>query len=49
MTDLLPLPERARELRERMSAFQHEVVEPAEVEYFAHIAQAGKSMLKAQA
>ena len=47
MTDLLPLSERARDLHERVSAFQREVVEPAKVEYFAHIAQAGRSMLKA--
>jgi acyl-CoA dehydrogenase len=42
MTDLLPLSERARDLRERVSAFQREIVEPAEVEYFAHLAQAGQ-------
>src|SRR5664279_1981104 len=42
MTDLLPLSERARDLRERVSLFQREVVEPAEPEYFAHIAQAGQ-------
>jgi acyl-CoA dehydrogenase len=42
MTDLLPLSERARDLRERVSRFQHDVVEPAEAEYFAHIAQAGQ-------
>jgi acyl-CoA dehydrogenase len=42
MTDLLPLSERARDLHERVSAFQREVVEPAEAEYFAHIAQSGQ-------
>ena len=42
MTDLLPLSERARDLRERVSAFQREVVEPAEADYFAFIAQSGQ-------
>jgi acyl-CoA dehydrogenase len=42
MTNLLPLSERARDLRERVGRFQHDVVEPAEAEYFAHIAQAGQ-------
>jgi acyl-CoA dehydrogenase len=42
MIDLLPLSERARDLRARVSAFQRDVVEPAEAEYFAHIAQTGQ-------
>jgi acyl-CoA dehydrogenase len=42
MTDLLPLSERARDLRERVGAFQREIVEPAETEYYAHIAQPGQ-------
>jgi acyl-CoA dehydrogenase len=39
MTDLFACSERARELRDRLARFQREHVEPAEAEYFAHIAQ----------
>ena len=39
MTDLFACSERARDLRDRLARFQHEHVEPAEAEYFAHIAQ----------
>jgi len=42
MSDLFPLSERARELRARLRDFQHTHVEPAEAEYFAHIAQDGR-------
>src|ERR1700722_17866764 len=39
MTDLFACSERARELGDRLARFQREHVEPAEAEYFAHIAQ----------
>jgi acyl-CoA dehydrogenase len=42
MSDLFPLSERAHELRERLTAFQREHIEPVEAEYFAHIEQAGQ-------
>ena len=42
MTDLFAYSERARELRERVAAFQREHIEPAESEYFAHIERAGQ-------
>jgi acyl-CoA dehydrogenase len=40
--DLFPLSERARDLRERVAQFQHERIEPAETEYFAHLQQTGQ-------
>ena len=39
MTDLFAPSEHARELRDRLIRFQREYVEPAEPEYFAHIAR----------
>jgi acyl-CoA dehydrogenase len=42
MTDLFACSERARELRDRLTRFQHDNVEPAEAEYFAHVAQPGQ-------
>ncbi len=42
MIDLFPFSDRARELRERVSRFQREHIEPAEADYFAHLEQAGQ-------
>ena len=42
MTDLFAYSERARDLRARLAAFQHEHVEPAEAEYFAHVGRDGQ-------
>ena len=42
MTDLFAYSERARDLRERLAAFQHSHVEPAEADYFAHVARDGQ-------
>ena len=42
MTDLFPLSDRARDLRERLIAFQRETIEPAEAEYFAYLEQPGQ-------
>src|SRR4051794_40932855 len=42
MSDLFPLSEHAREVRERLIDFQRTHVEPAEGEYFAHIARDGQ-------
>ncbi len=42
MNDLFSPSPRAREWCERLSAFQREHVEPAEAEYFDHIAQTGQ-------
>jgi len=39
MSDLFPLSKRAAELRAQLMQFQYEHVEPAEAEYFAHVAQ----------
>jgi len=40
--DLFPLSPRAHDLRERLIRFQREHIEPAEAEYFAHVAQPGR-------
>ena len=42
MSELFPLSERARELRERVSRFQRETIEPAEADYFAHLTEPGQ-------
>ena len=42
MTDLFPLSDRARDLRERLIAFHRESIAPAEAEYFAHLEQPGQ-------
>jgi acyl-CoA dehydrogenase len=42
MIDLFAYSERARELRDRLTRFQRDNVESAEVEYFIHIAQPGQ-------
>jgi acyl-CoA dehydrogenase len=42
MTDLFALPERVRDLRERLSLFQRDHIETAEAEYLVHITQAGQ-------
>jgi acyl-CoA dehydrogenase len=42
MPDLFPLSVHARELREQLSVFQREQIEPAEAEYFAHLEQPGQ-------
>jgi acyl-CoA dehydrogenase len=42
MPDLFPLSARACELRERVSVFQREQIEPAEAEYLAHLEQPGQ-------
>ena len=42
MSELFPLSERARELRERVSHFQCEMIEPAEAGYFAHLTEPGQ-------
>jgi len=42
MTDLFAYSDHARDLRERLIAFQREHVEPAEAEYFAHIERNGQ-------
>jgi acyl-CoA dehydrogenase len=42
MSDLFPLSDRARALRERLLRFMDEVVLPGETQYHAHIAQTGQ-------
>ena len=42
MSELFVLSDRARDLRERVARFQHELIEPAEAEYFAHLQQPGQ-------
>jgi acyl-CoA dehydrogenase len=42
MSDLFPLSDRARALRERLLRFMDEVVLPGEAQYHAHIAQTGQ-------
>jgi acyl-CoA dehydrogenase len=42
MSDMFPLSVHARELREQISVFQREQIEPAEEEYFAHLTQPGQ-------
>ena len=42
MLDLFPMSDRVRDLHARVSRFQRETIEPAEAEYFAHIAQPGQ-------
>jgi acyl-CoA dehydrogenase len=42
MSDLFPLSDRARALRERLLRFMDEVVLPGEAEYHAHVAQPGQ-------
>ena len=39
MSELFPISDRARELRERLRRFIAEVVIPGEAEYHAHIAE----------
>lgn len=39
MAELLPFSDRSRDLRERVRAFQREMIEPAEAKYFAHLEQ----------
>jgi acyl-CoA dehydrogenase len=39
MAELLPFSDRSRDLRELVRAFQREMIEPAEAEYFAHLLQ----------
>ena len=40
--DLFPVSPRARDLRGRLMRFQREHTEPAEADYFAHVAQSGQ-------
>ena len=42
MSELFTLSERARDLHRRVADFQRDAIEPAEAEYFAHLAQAGQ-------
>jgi acyl-CoA dehydrogenase len=42
MTDLFPLSARAHDLRERVSRFQRETIEPAEADYLAYVEQDGQ-------
>jgi acyl-CoA dehydrogenase len=42
MLDLFPLSDRARALRDQVTAFVRDVVEPGEREYHAHVAQPGQ-------
>ncbi|HET7843185.1 MAG TPA: acyl-CoA dehydrogenase family protein, partial [Xanthomonadales bacterium] len=42
MSDLFPLSPRAVALRDRLRGFLRDAVEPAEPEYFAHVARAGQ-------
>ena len=42
MSELFALSDRARDLRERVTRFQHELIEPAEAEYFAHLETPGQ-------
>jgi len=42
VSELFALSDRARDLRERVARFQHELIEPAEAEYFAHLRQPGQ-------
>jgi acyl-CoA dehydrogenase len=42
VTELFALSARARELHERVTRFQRELIEPAEAEYFAHLERPGQ-------
>jgi len=42
VSELFTLSERARDLHRRVADFQRDTIEPAEAEYFAHLAQAGQ-------
>ena len=42
MSELFTLSERARDLHRRVADFQRDAIEPAEAEYFAHLAQSGQ-------
>src|ERR1700755_455502 len=42
MSDLFAYSDRARELRDTLIAFQRAHVEPAEADYFAHVARDGQ-------
>ena len=42
MSELFALSERARDLHRRVADFQRDTIEPAEAEYFAHLAQSGQ-------
>ena len=42
MSELFALSERARDLHRRVADFQRDAIEPAEAEYFAHLAQSGQ-------
>ena len=42
MSELFALSERARDLHRRVAEFQRDAIEPAEAEYFAHLAQSGQ-------
>jgi len=42
VSELFALSERARDLHRRVAEFQRDAIEPAEAEYFAHLAQSGQ-------
>ena len=42
MSELFALSERARDLHRRVADFQRDLIEPAEAEYFAHLARPGQ-------
>jgi len=42
VSELFTLSERARDLHRRVADFQRDTIEPAEAEYFAHLAQSGQ-------
>jgi len=42
VSELFALSERARDLHRRVADFQRDTIEPAEAEYFAHLAQSGQ-------
>jgi len=42
VSELFTLSERARDLHRRVADFQRDAIEPAEAEYFAHLAQSGQ-------
>jgi len=42
VSELFALSERARDLHRRVADFQRDAIEPAEAEYFAHLAQSGQ-------
>ena len=42
MTELFAISERSRDLREHVTRFQRELIEPAEAEYATHLHQPGQ-------